>query len=226
MKARSALQAIRQFTLTSTRTTELGVFTTRMDVDCADLYFRSRYTRVLTDKGIAQGMTQVQGRPRAKSESERVFVNGQTFDRNTGSWEAPSQGSDDARPDWGPSINPSDPTSDCQDLAKGKWTVLPFGKMLNPTKTTYQGEQTVGGYACHEFAVTYIDTVLKDTMREIDVGPDRKLAVRDEVTKPVEGTLCIAVDDWLPLRAVTSEATFEMAYEAFEKLNIRLPPPQ
>jgi hypothetical protein len=220
-KAREAFKDIRQFTLTQTSTSDLGVFTTTTEVDCDARYYHQRRTKTLTEKGIAEGTTQIQGRPRAESESEALFVQGQSLRRNSSSWEKAPPGDDDATPEWAPSlIFDFDPANDCRSFAAGEFAGLPFGKMLNPSKVTFREERTVGGYACHEFALTYLDQVLSDTMRQVG---DRT-SVRDEITKPVEGTLCIAVEDSLPLHGTSGIRAFEFGYDGFEKLNVRLPP--
>jgi len=224
--ARKAFQQVAQFTLTQTTTTDIGVFTMTTKVDCAGPYYYYKRTTALTPKGVEQNTTQLQGRARDKTEEERVFVDGQSFDRYSGSWENPSPGTDDARPNWEVAKSSYDPTSDCQAFAKGTMTALPFGKMLAPSKIAYSKQRSVGGYDCHEFTITYPDQVLDDKMRETDDGKGNKTAYRGESTKNVEGTLCLAVDDSLPLegRYDNGMRVFELGYAPIDKISVRLSP--
>jgi hypothetical protein len=215
-----AFQNVRQATLERTTTTDLGVFKETMEVDCASRYFHSRYTKDLTPKGIESNTTQLQGRPRAHQEEERLFAEGQSFNRFTGSWENPAAGTDDAHPDWGTARNSYDPTAECESFQQSKVPFVPFDKILATNKIEYKGERTLNGAQCHEFKVAYPDLVDSDQMKKVDAGGGSSTSYREQVTKVIESTICLGVPDLLPRQATKGDVTFTYSYESFDKLGI------
>jgi hypothetical protein len=92
--------------------------------------------------------------------------------------------------------------------------------MQAATKTAYRGPRTVDGVTCHGFMITFNDQVLADTMKTVDSGGGFTTSVREQVTRPVDATVCLGVTDSLPYQGASGTKTVEFRYKPFEKLGI------
>jgi len=96
--ARDAFRKVTQFSLETGSVTPIGKFTQLTEVDCETPYYHHRNTKDLSAEGIASNITQLQGRPKAHQEDERLFVDGKSYRRSSGGWENAPAGMDDAQP--------------------------------------------------------------------------------------------------------------------------------
>ena len=217
--AREAFRKVMQFSLETSSVTPLGEFTQLTQVDCQAPYYYDKHTKDLSAEGIQSNTTQLQGRPKAHQEDERLFVDGASYTRSSGAWENPAKGMDDWEPGWRPSLNSWDPTKECASYRQSNGIpFLPFEKVL-AQKISFEDTLGDGDEQCHQFKVTYPDFAYSDTMKTIPT-PGGSTSYREEVTKPVESLICIGVADHLPWTVEKAGTTYTFSYDEFNKLRM------
>jgi hypothetical protein len=195
--SQKSAMGVRHFNVEMSQTTRIGQFTTIQSIDCDAQYFYEKALTDLSPAGIqGAGGTLAQGRPRSHKESEKVFVNGKTYGRNTSSWLAPEWGSDDAHLDWGPLSISKDPKEECGAMQVGKsFGYVNYEKFLTSGKIEYLGKQTVLGHACREYKAWFPDRTYVDT------------------------TICLGTKDDLPYRVTTEEYTATYNYDPVTRVS-------
>lgn len=203
MAARQAVQAVTHFTISSTVTTGLGTFQDTYEVDCARGYYHKLSVAELTAEGMERGTTQLQGRPRARKESEELHVAGRSYSRYSGSWENSPAEYDDAQPTFARSRNSYAERTDCARIRQEADVLgVPLSKAAKATSVEFLGQQTVEGTACNEFRFTYEDKVYGDRMITRDLGGGSVSSEREMVTQPLEALICFGTADKLVYRSV------------------------
>ena len=207
-----------QFAVTWRETTALGKFAETAEFDCSAAFYHDRSTKDLSPKGLAEGATLSQGRPRAHQETEQLFVDGHSYHRNSGSWENASI-NDNGHPDWGMSSQSFDPTETCRDFAQGKMApFVPFDAILKADQITYKETRGTANGSCYLYEVAFPSWGYSDTMTTVTSG-SQTMSFRPQVTKVAHSMICLDARDSLPRQGQSDDTEFSYSYDPIPKMS-------